>query len=581
MEERMDEFNVRDSKDGFSMKLWRGERMCLIGFDVAEPEPDLVGFAIEVKSPTSDRFWALRNRLAFSYDAQVATAVTGDKQYLSTEAPFQKYRWMHFPQLPGPGLYTYRGTKIHMPQDGKLVAGTSISLQISLDPVTYANFLDIGFTRNVASSQAYAEQFGNRTDVIPSDPDHGLTFQKLKLQKDIYAWMGFEAYELIFNFLNECVNDPAVDLDLLAFDLNECDIVDLLEKMGPRLRAIIDDSRGSGETSGHKPPTSAESMAAARLAASAGADHIKRMHFQRLQHNKVLVARRNGTPYKVLTGSTNFSFRGIYIQANNVLVFTSPDVAGFYSQMFNMAFDNPRKFRRGELASKWFPFTSEGNPPVQFCFSPHLKSELSLGPLAQAIDGATSSVLYSVAFLSQGSKNKETAFDRLIGRPLFSYGIVDKRGNLAVQKPDGSVGLVDFGYLQANAPEPFQSEWSGGKGINVHHKFVVTDFSLPTAKVFTGSSNLASGGEQQNGDNLVLIEDCRVATSYAIEALRLFDHLHFRSRMKDALHGTKAQQKAEALTLKKPTAISGEPAWFEQYYVAGSERERDRMLFSC
>jgi hypothetical protein len=28
---------------GFSVKLWRGERMVLIGMDVEEPEPDLVG----------------------------------------------------------------------------------------------------------------------------------------------------------------------------------------------------------------------------------------------------------------------------------------------------------------------------------------------------------------------------------------------------------------------------------------------------------------------------------------------------------------------------------------------------------
>ena len=579
----VDDFDVRDSKDGFTMKLWRGERMCLIGFDVAQPEPDLVGFAIEVKSPTSNQFWPLRNRLAFSYDMAPTGAVTGDKRFVSTQAPFQKYRWIHFPQLPGPGLYTYRGTKIHMPQDGKIVAGTSLSLQIGLDPVTYADFLDVGFTRNFASSQAYAEQFGNRTDIIPSDADLGLTFQKLKLNPDVYSWLGFEAYALIFNFLQEVVNDPAVDVDVLAFDLNEGEIVDQLEKLGPRLRAIIDNSVGGGSDGmgGHGHPTSAESMSAARLAKSAGADHIKRTHFQRLQHNKVFIARRNGVPYKVLTGSTNFSFRGIYIQANNVLVFTSPDIATFYSNVFNLAFDNPSKFRRGDLASKWFLLTGEGHPPVQFCFSPHLKSELSLGPLAQAIDGATSSVLYSVAFLSQSSRGKATAFDRLMGRPIFSYGIVDKRGRLAVQKPDGSVGLVDFGYLGANAPEPFQSEWSSGRGINVHHKFVVTDFNLPTAKVFTGSSNLASGGEQQNGDNLILIEDSRVATSFAIEALRLFDHLHFRSRMKEAAQGTKVQKQAATLALKKPTAISGQPAWFEQYYVANSERERDRMLFSC
>ena len=140
-----------------------------------------------------------------------------------------------------------------------------------------------------------------------------------------------------------------------------------------------------------------------------------------------------------------------------------------------------------------------------------------------------------------------------------------------VKKPNGSIGIVDFSFLAKNAPEPFKSEWSGGKGIHEHHKFVVTDFNLPAAKVFTGSSNLSVGGEEKNGDNIVMIEDSMVAASYAIEALRIFDHLHFRSRMQHA---------SESLTLKKPTAISGKPAWFEEFYIAGSQAENDRKLFS-
>jgi hypothetical protein len=41
----------------------------------------------------------------------------------------------------------------------------------------------------------------------------------------------------------------------------------------------------------------------------------------------------------------------------------------------------------------------------------------------------------------------------------------------------------------------------------------------------------SGGGEEGNGDNLIMIEDQKIATSYAIEAIRIFDHLQFRSRM--------------------------------------------------
>jgi len=218
-----------------------------------------------------------------------------------------------------------------------------------------------------------------------------------------------------------------------------------------------------------------------------------------------------------------------------VLVFDDPSVAGLFGNVFDAAFENSAGFASEELATKWHTLQGPGRPPLHFCFSPHTSSDISLNPVRGAIEQASSSVLYAVAFLSQiKSGPTQEAFDRLINRPVFSYGITDKRGQLRLEKPDGSVGLVDFDYLANNAPEPFKSEWSGGKGINVHHKFVVTDFSLPTAKVFTGSSNLAPSGEKENGDHLILIEDRKVAVAYAIEALRVFDHLHFRDRMKAA-----------------------------------------------
>jgi hypothetical protein len=574
------------------MKLWRGERMCLIGFDVPAPAPaDLVGFAIERRAPGRRKFEPLKNRLAFSYDEPITTAVTGARKYPSTQAPFQKFRWVDFPFEPRAGNYLYRGTAMHMPSDGKLEPGTSIDLGVSLAPVTYDGFIDVGFTRGFASSQAFRDKVPDDADIdeigrtiIPSDADTGLEFTKAKAPNGIYDWLGFEAYDLLFSFLDDVVADPTVTLDVLAYDLNEPDLVGRLERLGKRLRVIIDDSATTknGVLTGHGADDSAESKAATRLQASAGVSNVHRTHFANLQHHKVLIARRNGVPFKVLTGSTNFSFRGIYIQSNNVLVFDDPSVASLFGNVFDAAFEDPAGFASEELATKWHTLQDPGRPPLHLCFSPHRSSDISLNPVRGAIEQASSSVLYAVAFLSQiKSGPTKQAFDRLINRPVFSYGITDKRGRLQLQKPDGSVGLVDFAYLADHAPEPFKSEWSGGRGINVHHKFVITDFSLPTAKVFTGSSNLAPSGEEGNGDHLILIEDRKVAVAYAIEALRVFDHLHFRDRMKAAgIRRRGGRVKRASLKLRKPRAISGEPAWFEDYYVTGSQKERDRLLFA-
>jgi hypothetical protein len=238
------DFENQNSKNGFAMKTWRGERMCLIGFDVDVPEPDLVGFSIEVKEPGANAFEPLRNRLTFS---PAPAPVNGDRQFPSTNSPFQKFRWVHFPFDPRPGTYTYRGTKIHMPTDGTVKRGTSIDLDISLAPVTFDNFLDVGFTRNFASSQAFRDKFNDPPDInkigkliIPDDADDGLSFKKMP--GDIYDWLGFEAYDLIFKFLDDVVADTSLTLDVFAYDFNEPDMLSRLEKLGPRLRAIMDDS---------------------------------------------------------------------------------------------------------------------------------------------------------------------------------------------------------------------------------------------------------------------------------------------------------------------------------------------------
>jgi hypothetical protein len=321
LENDMTDFSNAKQSNSLSAKLWRGERMCLVGMDVNSPEDDFVGFSIEVNSPGSADFMPLRNRIAFSYDKPADQSVDGYRNFSSLVAPFQKFRWVHFPYEPKAGTYIYRVTKQHMPSDGKLRAGDAVTLDIPLDQVAYDGFLDVGFARNYASSQAYNERYGGNPNVIPVNADQGLKFHKVP--GDVYEWLGFEAYDLIMGILNEVAADKTLSLDFFAYDLNEPDIIALLEKMGSRLRAIIDNS---GD---HGPATSAESQSAKRLAVSAGGANVKRMHFSNLQHNKVLIVKKNGEPQKVLFGSTNFSFRGIYIQANNALVSMHPQPRSF------------------------------------------------------------------------------------------------------------------------------------------------------------------------------------------------------------------------------------------------------------
>jgi len=561
------------------VRLWAGVQTCLIAMDV-DPKPgsDFVGFAIEVKSPGAPGFTALRNRLAFEYPA--GAALTGSRDYPTTEAPLQTFRWIHFPREPKVGDYAYRVTMKHM-TDGVLRDGASATARIALCGETIPGFLDIAFTRNIASSQAFVETFPDlekRTHILPTTAKLGLTHDKSLAPAGVYEWLGGKATALLFSTLHDVQADPELTLDVLAYDLNEPDLVKTLEAIAsaparaagaPNLRIVIDDS---GE---HHAAGSSESQSAVRLK-TAGAT-VVRHHFDGLQHNKVVIVRRKGVPERVLCGSTNFSFRGLYIQANNMLAFKSPDVAALFAAMFELALKGPNVLENDPLSKVWHTVSGPDASVVRVCFSPHPDaSELSLTPVAGAVEQAASSVFYSSAFLNQDTRGPvRKAIDRLVGKPLFSYGVVNNDTGLALQKPDGSQGVVDFAYLHDHAPVPFAAEWSGQQGINIHHKFVVTDFNLPTGKVFAGSSNLSMSGEEKNGDQLIQISDQRVATVYTIEALRMFDHLHFRTNMAAA----DAQAVPKVLTLAKPPG-PGQTAWFERFYVEGSQKARDRLLFS-
>ncbi|HYF36296.1 MAG TPA: phospholipase D-like domain-containing protein, partial [Prosthecobacter sp.] len=255
-------------------------------------------------------------------------------------------------------------------------------------------------------------------------------------------------------------------------------------------------------------------------------------------------------------------------------VFDDGDVAAKYGELFDAYWTEPSRFRQNPLSQHWWVVRDEPGSRVSLCFSPHSDSSLSLDPIARAIEDAESSVLYSIVFLNQLSGVVREALDELMDRSLFSYGVAQRVGGLTVNTPDGSRGLLPFAYLAQNAPEPFKTEWSGNttdRSNMVHHKFLVTDFNGDRPTVYTGSSNLAAGGEYANGDNLICIEDRKVAIAYAIEALRLFDHFHFRVK-------AQGPHAVQTLRLAKPPA-PGQKPWFSQYYRPGHIKERDRELF--
>jgi hypothetical protein len=102
----------------FTLKLHRGDGMTLLAMNWKKHKPpeDFVGFAIEYREPKGEKFFALKNRLAFP-------GLAGDvnPNRLSTRlSPIQKFRWVHFPRNAElPGEFVYRVSPVFMnDQDG-------------------------------------------------------------------------------------------------------------------------------------------------------------------------------------------------------------------------------------------------------------------------------------------------------------------------------------------------------------------------------------------------------------------------------------------------------------------------------
>ena len=88
-----------------------------------------------------------------------------------------------------------------------------------------------------------------------------------------------------------------------------------------------------------------------------------------------------------------------------------------------------------------------------------------------------------------------------------------------------------------------------------------------------GSFNFSAAADTSNGENLLLIRDRRIAVSYVIEALRIFDHYEFRVAQLDAKSAKKK------LHLAKPPRKKGQKPWWSEYY-SDARKIRDRQLFA-
>jgi phospholipase D-like protein len=589
---------------------YAGDAKTLLAFNLPKRRTrNLAGFTIECRPQVGQAYY-LQNTLRFAHPEQHAQDAS-EPPTSSINAPFHKFRWLHVPGSVHQGLtpfygpYMYVVTPRYFDDRRSLLpldASSSVSIDVAVRPFA-APTMELGFTRGYTQSQAFVNHFGLKALIRPKGRD--LLFDTSAIAgtnaagtaytyAEEYEWLGFTAREKIFGLVREVLASEHLRLDMFAYDLNEPDLVVLLLELAKqgRLRIILDDAALHHAASGTKPEDQFEALF--RSAARSPAE-IRRGHFGRYAHDKVLIVSDPHGAQKVLTGSTNFSVTGLYVNSNHVLVFGAPAVAGKYAELFEAVWDGNAKlaaYLRSPLASETFSTPDSSGRSLEITFAPH--SEAFASKILDAIvarigqeakKGRTvGNVLFAVMAIDRGASPVYKALNALhADERIFSYGVSDSPDGIALYAPGKKTGVLVTGKpVRTRLPRPFNQVPNVGAGHQIHHKFVVCGFNGSDPVVFCGSSNLAPGGEELNGDNLLEIHDPDVVTVFAIEALALVDHFQFLDRV---ARGRKSGTKPPPASKKDAAASAGwflstSDRWAEPHFDPNDLRSVDRRLFA-
>src|ERR1051326_2151626 len=182
---------------------------------------------------------------------------------------------------------------------------------------------------------------------------------------------------------------------------------------------------------------------------------ILRGKFGRFAHDKIFIVSNDTGALKVLTGSTNFSVTGLYVNSNHLLVFTDKRVAAEYANVFEAAVQSKvgTAFNKSPIAAATFSVVSKATPQTEITFSPHQPAFA-----AQILDGIAirvqqegkkktgGSVLFAVMELKTGPGPVLPALNQVhADENIFSYGISDNPDGIVLYTPGKKTGVLVTG----------------------------------------------------------------------------------------------------------------------------------------
>jgi phosphatidylserine/phosphatidylglycerophosphate/cardiolipin synthase-like enzyme len=516
----------------------------------------LLGFAVERVDPA-------KNERYFVHGFKVFPSIIpqpDENTYVSTFAhPIQSLVWDDFTAEPDHD-YTYvfhplAGTPKNLDRSRK-----TVSIEVRTEPL-FGGVHDVFFNRGVASSQAYAREFGNMS---PSDQP-----SQVKRRKAL-QWLSRDLDEAMIAFIKSARSGDAIRGCFYEFTYPP--VLAALAKAitdGVDVQLVVD-CKVNEHTQNEKQPDGTvkavffesdprlrnlAAIADAGLPASA----VIRREARRsdLTHNKfmVLLAGDQRTPQQVWTGSTNLTEGGIHGQANTGHWIRDAGTAARFGEYWKLLATDPGG-RQGDSQStvrarnKEFYAGVESLTPtptpdaIPTGITPLFSPRTGLAPLqlyVSLLDTAKDLGCITFAFTVPDPFKAALSDNSSSGPLLFLLLEKEDRPNRRATKPfvrldaDNNVYQASGSELQTTLGQWVVETDTRKLGLNhhvafIHCKFLLHDPLGADPIVATGSANFSKASTNDNDENMVIVRgDRRVADIYFTEFNRLFNHYYFRS----------------------------------------------------
>jgi hypothetical protein len=483
-----------------------GTHTAVLSFDFKSKPDGLLGFAIERKDEqTGRRIW-LEGQKCFK--SVIPDPVRGQK-YPTYLHPIQSFLWKDFTLTPG-NSYTYKITPLFGKPD-HLQQGDATELHLTAE-LECNDQHGVYFNRGVSGSQSYAEHF----------PEGKISSMDSETKEAALRWLSRGLFEGLQAFIRGAKKGES--LFGAFYEFHE-----------PRTLALLGEARDRGVNVSLVVDGKQYGDDNRKAVHKAGiASLVKTWRTKaKIPHNKFLVhCSKNGTPRRVLNGSTNISEKGIFGQCNTAHVLNDPAIAALYLKYWNALSGDPTKSDLTKVTmalQQDIPTGDFGENTVHAFLSPR-SSPAMLNVYATFTEEATEMACGIFPF------NVDERFQRAFNlkKPFLRYVIVDKASN-AFKADDRNLDVVAGAYVKSPIDQWLREKSSGslfyGGTDFVHNKILIVDPLGACPKIVVGSANFSVPSMNANDENMLVLSGPafrREADIYLTEFIRLFDHFSFR-----------------------------------------------------